>query len=87
VRGIQHVFYADLVELDPAPGVELTLSTKNTTMTETDPFLFGGGSIRQSKESLFLYNLPGVAEFFYKGARLDLPRDFRTVWKTRALRP
>jgi hypothetical protein len=23
VRGIQHVFYADLVEMDPAPGVEL----------------------------------------------------------------
>jgi hypothetical protein len=26
VRGIQHVFYADLVEMDPAPGVELNQS-------------------------------------------------------------
>jgi hypothetical protein len=87
VRGIQYVFYADLVEMDPAPGVELTLSTKNATTTVTNPLLFGDISTSQTMESLSLYNLPGVAAFFYKGSRLDLPRDFRTVWKTRPLRP
>ena len=40
----------------------------------------------QSKESILLYNLPGVATFFYKGGKLDLPQDFRTVWKTRPLK-
>lgn len=34
-----------------------------------------------------LYQLPGVATFFYKGGKLELPRDFRTVWRTRPLKP
>jgi hypothetical protein len=69
------------------PGVELTLSTKNTTTTVTNPLLFGDVSTRQTMESLSLYNLPGVATFFYKGGKLELPQDFRTVWKTRPLKP
>jgi hypothetical protein len=38
--------------------------------------MFGGFS-RQAKESLSLYNLPGVAALFYKASRLDLPQAFR----------
>ena len=85
VQGIRHRFYADLVEIDPAPGVEQTLSTKDKR--ETNDLPYGGMVIRQAKENLFLYNLPGVAMFFFKGGRLDLPQGFRTVWKTLPLTP
>ena len=53
----------------------------------TNPLLFGDVSTRQTMESLSLYNLRGVATFFYKGSKLELPQDFRTVWKTRPLKP
>lgn len=82
VQGIRHLFYADLVDIDRVPGVELILSTKNTTTTE-----FGDIATSRTMESLSLYKLPGVAAFFYKGVKLDLPQNFRTVWKTRPLKP
>jgi hypothetical protein len=86
LHGVRHLFYADLVDFDPIPGLTQGLSTKNTT-TMANPLLFGDLSTRQTTESISLPRLPGVATFFYKGARLDLPQDFRTVWKTRALKP
>ena len=86
-KGIRYLFYADLAGIDPAPGVELRLSTQNATTIQDNGTLAGGLSIRQTVESLSLYDLPGVAAFFYKGEKLDLPQDFRTVWKTRPLKP
>jgi hypothetical protein len=85
VQGIRYLFYADLLEIDPAPGVELTLSTKDTS--EINDPRYGGTFSRQTRENLVLYRLPGVAVFFFKGGRLELPPDFRTVWKTRPLTP
>ena len=85
VEGIRHLFYADLVEISPALGVELIL--KNTTRTQTNPLLFANISSGQTIETLSLYKLPGVATFFYKGGRLELPQDFRTVWRTHSLKP
>lgn len=43
--------------------------------------------IKRTRERLWLPNLPGVATFFFKGDRLDLPQGFRTVWKTRRWPP
>jgi hypothetical protein len=85
VEGIRHLFYADLIEISPARGVELIL--KNTTRTQTNPLLFGNISTGQTIETLSLYKLPGVATFFYKGAKLELPQDFRMVWRTHSLKP
>jgi hypothetical protein len=85
LQGIRYRFYADVVEIDLAPGVEHTLSTKDSM--ETNDLPYGGTVIRQAKENLFFYNLPGVATFFFKGGTLDLPQGFRTVWKTRPLVP
>jgi hypothetical protein len=87
VQGIRYLFYADLVDIDRNPGVELTLSTKNTATAVTNPLLFGDVSTRQTMESLSLHSLPGVATFFYKGSKPELPQDFRTLWKTRPLKP
>jgi hypothetical protein len=87
LHGVRHLFYADLVDFDPVPGLSQGLSTRNATTTVANPLMFGEQSTRQTIESLSLPSLPGVATFFYKGASLDLPRDFRTVWKTRALKP
>ncbi|HEV3330038.1 MAG TPA: hypothetical protein VG096_03590 [Bryobacteraceae bacterium] len=83
VEGIRHLFYADLVEINRTPRVDLTLNIQDTATTETNA---AGVLTRKSKESILLYNLPGVATFFYRGAKLDLPQDFRTVWKTRPLK-
>jgi hypothetical protein len=87
VQGIRYRFYADLVDMDRPPGVELTLPTKNTTTTQSDPLLFGGVSTRQVIETITLPNLRGVAAFFYKGSKLYLPQDFRTSWTTRPFKP
>jgi hypothetical protein len=81
VQGIRCRFYADLVEIDAARGVEQRLSTRDTS--QTSDLFYGGTVTRQTKENLFFYNLPGVATFFFRGSRLDLPVGFRTVWKTR----
>ncbi len=86
-QGIRYLFYADLAGIDPAPGVELKLSTQNITTLQGNGTLAGGLTLRQTMESLSLYSLPGVAAFFYKGEKLNLPEDFRTVWKTRPLKP
>jgi hypothetical protein len=66
VQGIRYLFYADLVEIDPVPGVEETLSTIDKR--QTSDLLYGGTVTRQAKENLSLYNLPGVAMFFFKVA-------------------
>ena len=65
VQGIRHLFYADLVEISPALGVELIL--KNTTRTQTNPLLFGNISTRQTIETLSLYKLRGARHFLLQG--------------------
>jgi hypothetical protein len=80
-QGIRHRFYADLLDLDLTPGVERTLPVSERT-EETD-LLYLGHETRLKKESLTLPYLTGVATFFFRGARLDLPSGWRTVWKTR----
>jgi hypothetical protein len=79
VEGIRHIFYADLVEIEPAPGVQLALSTGNRLGAP-------GAVTTVTRERVVVHNLPGVATFFVKGDRLDLPPNFRTVWKTRAMK-
>ncbi len=85
LQGIRYLFYADLVEVESAPGVEQTLSTPSET--EEVNLLFGGRRVSRSWETLSIPRLPGVAIFFFKGSKLELPQDFRTVWKTRVLAP
>jgi hypothetical protein len=79
-EGIRHAFYADVVEIGSAPGIEQTVSFNRTQAVI-------GRAIRENRETLSLPNLPGVATFFVRGGKLDLPPDFRTVWKTRTLAP
>jgi hypothetical protein len=85
VQRIRRLFYADLTSIDPAPGLERFLTTRDTMEQINDPF--GGVSSGQIQERPTLYDLPGVATFFLKRSRLDLPRGFRTEWKTRPLEP
>ncbi len=80
VDGIRHVFYADLAGIDRVPGVELTLSTGNNGVENPRTVTI------VTRERIVVHNLPGVATFFFKGEPLDLPANFRTVWKTRALK-
>lgn len=84
-ENIRYRFYADPVEIDPAPGVEQTLNYSRPFGSIVQPS--AGPRIQRSVESFTLPNLPGVAAFFIRGTRLDLPQGFRTVWKTRTLSP
>lgn len=83
-QGIRHLFYADPVEIGPAPGVEMFLSTRNDLQSQNNDLALGASASRQTIETLSLYRLPGVATFFVRGANLRLA-GFRTLWKTRAL--
>jgi hypothetical protein len=74
-NGIRYRFYADLMELDASAG-----ATAELTVTHA-----ASGSTRG--ETYWLPKLPGVAAFFVRGAKLDLPAGFRTTWKTQVLKP
>ncbi len=78
VEGIRHLFYAALVHIDPAPGVELTLSTGNHGVDTPRDQLGGPGTVTTViRERVVVHNLPGVATFFFKGDQLSLPANFR----------
>ena len=84
-EGIRYRFYADPVEMDPAPGVEQTLEQR-------DPFrmISHTGEVKTVRTDIHtttLPGLPGVASFFIRGTKLNLPPGFRTVWRTRTLAP
>jgi hypothetical protein len=83
---IRYRFFADLIELGSAPGVEGELSSSST---ESRPIAGGPGArIEKRKwDKTWLPGLPGVAAFFVRGAGLDLPPGFHTVWKTRSVTP
>jgi hypothetical protein len=85
VEGIRYRFYADPVDIEAIAGVERTLWTKDKY--DTRDVVGGFGLSSSSTENLFLYDLPGVAAFFFKGDKLDLPQGFRTMWRTRPLKP
>ena len=110
LQGIRHRFYADLVKIESAPGVEQTLVYNSAirvkhTPTNQSPAtlqdihgmanvpdtgaLVNGEDleIKRTRETLWLPNLPGVATFFFRGGKLDLPQGFRTVWNTRRWPP
>jgi len=44
-------------------------------------------NLRNNIGTTYLTDLPGVGSFFVRGSRVELPKGFRMVWKTRALTP
>ena len=84
-EGIRYRFYADLVSMDSAAGVEERLATNGKEEVRNLPD--HGMYVRNSHEELWLPSLPGVAVFFVRGAKLELPQGFRTIWKTRPVGP
>jgi len=84
VHGVRHIFYADLVDIDAAPGVELRLSIgSDGAGTPKNEVSTPGTVTIVTKEHVVIHKLPGVATFFFRGDKLELPQNFRTVWKTR----
>ena len=80
LKGARLRFYADLA-IQSAPGIEQTLATSSDT-----DLLALDGTIRgfkQTRQAVRLPPLPGVATLFYRGSKLDLPKDFETDWKSR----
>ena len=85
VEEIRYRFYAEPVDIEHIPGVEPWLRTQEKD--ETTEFFDGARMTYRSRENLVLYDLPGVVSFFFKATKLDLPQGFRTVWKTKPLKP
>jgi hypothetical protein len=82
--GIRYRFDANLVRIEPAAGVETTL----TAPERVEMAVHGRGfETKMQREAVTFNDLPGVATFFFKGGRLDLGASLKTVWKTRAPAP
>ncbi len=75
-------FYADLQNIQRAPGVESFLSYSNSTRTPSTPVR---SSVKVTNEQIRLLDLPGVGSFFVRGAQFSLPKGLVMTWKTRAL--
>ena len=68
-------FYADLLRMDPVPGVRPSLTTRVV--------VYGNTEDKTDDETITLPELPGVASFFVGGDAFTLVAGFRTVWRTR----
>ena len=83
LAGVRYRFYADLVSVEPGSAQP----TLEVTVAQTVGVSNGVPQIKYTGERYTLPALPGVASFFIKGAALNLPQGFRTVWRTQALAP
>jgi hypothetical protein len=63
-------FYANVQDVEKRRDISWTLSKP----------------LPRGTEEVWLPYLPGVAQFFVTGPRLELPKGFRTVWKTKSPR-
>ncbi|MBZ5585339.1 MAG: hypothetical protein LAQ30_24685 [Acidobacteriia bacterium] len=72
-------FYADLRSVDPLPGFEWTLPESKTVTREVGP---GVRIWSTNGSTVSLPDLPGVGSFFIRGDRFELPKGFKTVWRT-----
>jgi hypothetical protein len=77
VNGEPQRFYADLIRIDPAPGLRATLDEPIVVRTD--------GGFETKSQTLTLHELPGVASFFVSGKTFSVPSGFRTVWRTRGI--
>jgi hypothetical protein len=86
-NGIRYRFFADPVGIGPALGVERNLSIQQVSPAPGMAGRAAVQSVTRTSTVLSLHDLPGVASFFYRGSRLELPAGFRTAWKTRPWAP
>lgn len=87
-------FYADMQNIEGAPGVERFLSY-STTVSSTSAAVRGispdsGQEYAHSHREVIdkeirVFDLPGVGSFFVRRAHFTLPNGLITTWKTRAL--
>jgi hypothetical protein len=92
-NGIRYRFYADLADFDGGSGVSLELNVTGTGTSVMRDARLDKKEISSTNERVvrgetyWLPKLPGVAVFFVRGSKIDLPAGFRTTWKTQALKP
>jgi hypothetical protein len=70
--------------MDAVPGLERRLSLR---AIDTHGSVGGGFDTVQTWETIYAHDLPGVATFFVRGSKLDLPPTLGTQWKTREWKP
>ena len=79
VGGALARFFANLDSAGALPGFEWMMSN-GTTQT-----LHAGQAGRIETEIVRVPALPGVGTFFMRGAQFEIPKGWKTVWKTQAL--
>jgi hypothetical protein len=80
LSGIRYRFDANLVRIEPAAGVELTLTDTQRVDIGTLGHVY---DTRIRHVAVTFSDLPGVATFFFRGASLDLRAGLKTIWMTR----
>jgi len=85
----QTLVYNSSIRVRHTPTSQMSNTFPDISKTPTSGEVVEGEDleIKRTRERLWLPNLPGVATFFFKGSKLDLPQSLRTVWKTRRWPP
>ena len=82
LNGIRYRFDADFNRTEGG-RVEQTLSIE-----KAEGMMAGSRyGVSTTRETLSAGELPGVAVFFFRGARLDLGEGLRTIWTSRIAAP
>jgi hypothetical protein len=77
VAGVSTRFFATPESAAPIPGFQMELETTSTIHGRTN---------RVVSERIRASTLPGVGTFFMRGAHFEVPKGWKTVWKTQALK-
>ena len=72
------------MDIGAVPGLEPRLSLRGI---DTRNLVGGGFNTIQTWETIYAHDLPGVATFFFRGSKLELPANLGTQWKTREWKP
>jgi hypothetical protein len=84
IENIRYRFDAELSRIDPAAGVQQSLSFSriDTSTASTNTLAMASRGIVKRSETIHYSEIPGVATFFVIGAKLNL-QNLQTVWKSR----
>jgi hypothetical protein len=89
-------FYADLQNIEEAPGVERFLSYSTSVSDSSSPerrispasgheYDYSTSHTNVTSKEIRLVDLPGIGSFFVRGTHFSLPTGLKMTWKTRAL--
>ena len=76
-------FVAELQDMDHSEGIDWFL---HNAASETRRISGELSETRSYNETIRTGSLPGVGTFFVRGTKLNLPKGFKTTWKTASIK-